>query len=126
MHELSLATHLLDLALEQARKSGAQRVVGLHLVVGQLAPLEESSLSFYWDHVTQATPAAGSVVHVRRLPMTLLCQDCGRSFQPGTEAWSCPDCRSESVRLQGGDESYLEAIDVETASGQPVRPWPTA
>jgi hydrogenase nickel incorporation protein HypA/HybF len=126
MHELSLAQHLLDLALERARLSGAERIVGLHLVVGQLAPLEESSLSFYWEHVSQATPAAGSTVHVKRLPMTLVCLDCGRAFQPGGEVWACPGCHSERVRLQGGDESYLEAIDVEVATGRQGRPWPIA
>ena len=126
MHELSLAQHLLALALERAHQSGAQRVVGLHLAVGELAPLEEASLSFYWEHVSQATPAAGSVVHVRRLPLNMVCLDCGRSFRPGGETWACPDCRSERVRLQGGDESFLEAIDVETASGSQAQPWPNA
>jgi hydrogenase nickel incorporation protein HypA/HybF len=126
MHELSLAQHLLDLALERARQSGAQRVVGLHLVVGPLSPLEESSLSFYWEHVSQATPAAGSIVHVRRRPMTLMCTSCGRPFQPPAEAWACPNCGSDRVRLQGGDESYLEAIDVEAGSRPPAQPWPTA
>lgn len=96
MHELSLAQHLLDLTLEGARQSGAHRVVGLHHVVGPLSPLEETSLSFYWEHVSQATPAAGSVVHVRRLPMTLMCTNCGRPFQLRGEVWACPGCGSET------------------------------
>lgn len=126
MHELSLAQHLLSLALEQAHQSGALRITGLYLVVGELAPLEETSLSFYWEHVTLETPAAGSQVHVRRLPMQMRCLDCGRSFQPGGETWSCPGCGGERVRLQGGDECYLEAIDVEATPRPREIPCPTA
>ena len=113
MHELSLAQHLLDLALEHAGRAGADRVAHLHLVVGELAPVEETCLAFYWDQICLDTPAAGSSVDVRRLPLQLVCQDCEQAFEPVGEAWSCPRCRSERVRLQGGDECYLEAIDVE-------------
>ena len=118
MHELSLAQHLLDLALEHAGRAGAQRVTHLHLVVGELAPLEESSLGFYWDQVTLDTPAEGSSVHVRKLPMQLACLDCQGTFEPAGATWSCPACGSERVRLQGGDECYLEAIDVEVGPRQ--------
>jgi hydrogenase nickel incorporation protein HypA/HybF len=115
MHELSLAQHLLDLALQHAARARAERVTQLYLVVGEMAPLEETSLSFYWDQISLGTPAEGSSVRVRRLSLQLNCLDCGQSFEPGDRSWSCPACGSERVRLQGGDECYLEAIDVEAA-----------
>jgi hydrogenase nickel incorporation protein HypA/HybF len=113
VHELSLAQHLLDLALEHAARAGADRITHLNLVVGELAPVEPSCLTFYWEQVAADTAAAGSSVDVRRLPLRLLCQGCNLVFEPAAENWSCPKCSSDRVRLQGGDECYLEAIDVE-------------
>src|SRR3972149_7404708 len=77
VHELSFAESTLELALRHARKAGAGRVVGLHLVVGELTPLEPTSLDFYWERITKGTPADGSRVTVRRVPAQLACVDCG-------------------------------------------------
>ena len=113
MHELSLAESTLELALRHARQAGAARVTGLHLVVGEFTPFEESSLAFYWDRITRGTPAAGSRVRVRRIPAHLGCVDCGASIDLAMEAWTCPACGSGRLRLTSGDECFLEAIDVE-------------
>ena len=113
MHELSLAESTLELALRHAQGAGATRVTGLQLVVGEFTPLEESSLSFYWDRITRGTPAAGSRVSVRHVPARLSCVDCGGSIDPATETWSCPTCGSLRLRLTSGDECYLESIEVE-------------
>jgi Zn finger protein HypA/HybF involved in hydrogenase expression len=52
------------------------------------------------------------------MPLQLACLDCQGTFEPGGATWSCPACGSERVRLQGGDECYLEAIDVEVGPRQ--------
>jgi hydrogenase nickel incorporation protein HypA/HybF len=113
VHELSLAESTLELALRHARDAGAVRVTGLHLVVGEFTPFEESSLDFYWDRITRGTSAAGSRVTVRRVPARLGCIDCGGSIDPATETWTCPACGSRRLRLTSGDECFLESIDVE-------------
>ncbi|HKY83221.1 MAG TPA: hydrogenase maturation nickel metallochaperone HypA [Anaerolineales bacterium] len=113
MHELSLAESTLELALRHAQGAGATRVTGLHLVVGEFTPLEESSLTFYWDRITRGTSASGSRVSIRRVPARMACVDCGRALDPVTETWCCPTCGSGRLRLTSGDECYLESIDVE-------------
>ncbi|HMK08768.1 MAG TPA: hydrogenase maturation nickel metallochaperone HypA [Anaerolineales bacterium] len=113
MHELSFAESTLELALRHAQQAGAQRVVGLHLVVGEFTLLEPTSLDFYWERITQGTPADGSRITVRRVPAQLACSDCGRACDPHDESWACRTCGSSRLRLTSGDECYLEAIDVE-------------
>ena len=113
MHELSFAESTLELALRHAREAGAQRVVGLHLVLGEFTALEPASLDFYWERITQGTPADGSHVQVRRIPAQLICSDCGAASDPHDETWMCRTCGSPRLRLASGDECYLEAIDVE-------------
>jgi hydrogenase nickel incorporation protein HypA/HybF len=116
VHELSFAESTLELALRHAREAGAQRVVGLHLVVGEFTMLEPASLEFYWSQVTRGTPADGSAVTVRRVPAQLACAECGAVGDPHDENWHCRACGSPRLRLTAGDECYLESIDVEAAT----------
>jgi hydrogenase nickel incorporation protein HypA/HybF len=113
MHELSLAESTLELALRHARQAGASRIAALDLVVGELTPLEEASLTFYWERLIRGTPAAGSRLRVRRIPARLECSDCAAQADIDREDWRCPACGSPRLRLACGDECYLESIDVE-------------
>ncbi len=113
MHELSMAESVLELALRHAREAGGGRIAALDLVVGEFTPVEESSLGFYWDRLTEGTPASGSTIRVRRIPARLECIDCRQAVPPGAEEWVCPVCGKPRLRLVSGDECYLEAIEVE-------------
>jgi hydrogenase nickel incorporation protein HypA/HybF len=113
VHELSFAESTLELALRHARQAGAQRVVALHLVLGEFTAVEPASLEFYWERITKDTPADGSRVSVRRVPAQLACGDCASACDPRDETWVCPVCGSSRLRMTSGDECYLESIDVE-------------
>ena len=116
MHELSFAESTLELALRHARAAGAQRIVALHLVVGEFTALEPASLEFYWERITRDTPADGSRVDVRRVPAQLACLDCGAACDPREETWLCQACGSPRLKMTSGNECYLESIDVEGAA----------
>mgnify|MGYP003375441864 FL=1 len=112
MHELSITESILEIAL---RHSGEQRITDLRLVIGELSTLVDESVQFYWDIVSEGTPAAGATLHFRRVPAQLTCQTCGHSYSP-REALPCLACGSEDIRVVAGEEFYLEAIDVEQLS----------
>jgi hydrogenase nickel incorporation protein HypA/HybF len=113
MHELSVTQSLLEIALRHAQSAGAQRVTGLYLVIGQLSSIVDDSVSFYWDMVSQGTPAEGARLHFRRIPTQMRCQDCGASYAPSATELACPECHSTAVRVVAGEEFMLEAIDVD-------------
>jgi hydrogenase nickel incorporation protein HypA/HybF len=119
MHELSVTQSLLEIAVRHAQSAGAQRVTDLYLVIGQLSSIIDDSVSFYWDMVSQGTPAEGARLHFRRIPTQMRCQDCGASYAPSETELACPECRSLAVRVIAGEEFMLEAIDVETEPAQP-------
>ncbi|MBP6788170.1 MAG: hydrogenase maturation nickel metallochaperone HypA [Candidatus Promineofilum sp.] len=110
MHELSITESILEIAL---RHSGEQRITDLRLVIGELSTLVDESVQFYWDIVSEGTPAAGATLHFRRVPAQLTCQTCGHSYSP-RQSLPCPACGSEEIRVVAGEEFYLEAIDVDS------------
>ena len=71
------------------------------------------SVQFYWEMVAEDTLAAGAVLHFRRIPAELLCQDCQTRYALDNSDLACPHCGSAQVSVVAGTEFSLEAIDVE-------------
>jgi hydrogenase nickel incorporation protein HypA/HybF len=113
MHELSVTESILEISLRHANDANAKRVTNLYLVVGQLASIVDDSVQFYWDIVSKGTIADGARLHFRRLPATLVCLDCNHQYNPDGNGFSCPECKSDHVKVISGDEFFMEAIDVE-------------
>ncbi len=117
MHELPVTQSVLDLALQHADEAGGGRITDLYLVVGQLSGVVDASVQFYWDILTEGTPAEGSRLHFRHTVMKMQCRDCDTSFTPEELSYFCPACGSLRVKVTAGDEFRLEAIDVEPVDG---------
>ncbi len=115
MHELTVTQSILDIALRHAREADAERVTGLHLVIGHMASIVDDSVQFYWDIISKGTPAEGAKLYFTRIPTELVCLECGRSYAPGKDDLACPNCSSVKVKVARGEEFYLEAIDIEGA-----------
>ncbi len=113
MHELPFVESILKITLEHAEKAGAQRVIALDLVVGQMASIVDDSVQFYWDLLSKDTLAEGAQLHFKRLPAVYRCWDCGHEYQLDGEHLECPRCGSLRVQLVQGDEFRLESIDIE-------------
>ncbi len=113
MHELPVTESILEISLRHANQAKAKRITNLYLVIGQLASIVDDSVQFYWDIVSKDTLAEGAVLHFKRLPATLACMECDQHYQPGEEGFSCPNCKSDHVKVISGDEFYMEAIDIE-------------
>jgi hydrogenase nickel incorporation protein HypA/HybF len=113
MHELSVTESILEITLRHAAQAQARRVTGLHLVIGQLASLVDDSVQFYWDFVSEGTLAEGARLYFRRIPAELTCQSCGKRYAPDGQELACPQCGGDQIKVTGGEEFYLDAIDVE-------------
>lgn len=113
MHELTVTESILEISLRHAQGAGAERIMDLHLVIGQLSSFVDDSIQFYWEMISKDTPAEGSQLHFRRIPAEMQCQACERRFSPGELEFNCPACGSLDVRIIAGEEFYIEAIDIE-------------
>lgn len=111
MHELMVTESLLEIALRHARQAEAARITDLYLVIGELSSVIDDSVQFYWDFVSEGTLAEGAMLHFRRIPAEMACQDCGLTYDPRVDL-ACPECNSTNVRVVAGQEFFLEAIEV--------------
>lgn len=114
MHELSVTEGLLSIINEEARKSGARRVAGINLVIGELACIIDESVQFYFDILSRGTLAEGAVLSFRKVPAEYQCRCCGHLFQKRTREYRCPICGGPSVILDRGREFYIDSIEVDS------------
>jgi hydrogenase nickel incorporation protein HypA/HybF len=112
VHELSVTKSLLEIAVRHAKEAGAERILGLNLVIGQLSSFLDESVQFYWDMIATGTIAEGAQLHFKRIPAEFLCRDCGIAFRMSPEDFICPVCKSNNLKIVCGDEFFLESMEV--------------
>jgi len=118
VHELPVTRALLQTVLDAARAAEARRVVGVHVVVGTLTGIVSDSVQFYFDLLSQGTPAEGARLYFHREPAQGRCLQCGHTFDvdPPVEP-RCPTCGGNQLRVSGGTNVYVRSIEVEHEGG---------
>jgi hydrogenase nickel incorporation protein HypA/HybF len=115
MHELPVTERILELALKHARGQPVNRIVKIHLRVGELSDLEDEWLQKYFDFLSKDTLAENAKLEIERAPIVLRCGACGHEFEVGKEAIdkiACPGCGDASCTLVSGREYYVKNMEV--------------
>ena len=121
MHELPMTQSALEIVLTHAADANASRVTAVHFVVGELSGVEPDCVEFHWEILSRGTIAEGARLEFRRPPFTFVCLDCGAEFAPSEPAFDCVRCGGGRVRVSGGDQLRVEAIDVEEIGEEAAR-----
>jgi hydrogenase nickel incorporation protein HypA/HybF len=112
MHELSLMESTLEIALENARRQGAQKIHQLNLRVGAMSGVVPEALEFAFDACTQDTIAEGANLKIELVPALCYCENCQYEFSPPDLIYACPDCGQISSKLIQGRELQLISLEV--------------
>jgi hydrogenase nickel incorporation protein HypA/HybF len=115
MHELSVASAVLNTAVKHA---GSRGVSVVSLRVGKLRQVVPDSLQFYFEIVARDTVCEGARLELCEIDARLGCSDCTQEWQPEIPAFRCPRCQSAVVHVLAGEElevDYIEVEDEETA-----------
>lgn len=117
MHELSVATSLIELACDHAARHGASRVARVSVRIGVLQHVARS-LYFCFEKVAMGTPCEGAELEIEEVPLTVECPVCGPARTPsGPYNFRCRDCGSPTPRVITGRELQLVSIGLEASAG---------
>jgi hydrogenase nickel incorporation protein HypA/HybF len=118
MHELSIATSVVDLASRHAAEHGGGRVTAIRLRIGRLSCVHETALRFGFDIARVGTPLADARLEIVAVPVRIWCPACTAERElPGIQRFACPECGTPSADIRAGQELELESIElVETTA----------
>jgi hydrogenase nickel incorporation protein HypA/HybF len=114
MHELAVTQSILDIALRHAERAGAERILGINLVIGDLTGFVDDSIQFYFDFLSKDTPAQGGKLHFERIAARVRCKTCNAEYAPpDSRLWACPECETLGGEIIAGREFSVSSIEIE-------------
>lgn len=114
MHELSVTTNILNMALSKLSEQKMTQIHSISLKVGVMQGYEEKWLQHYFDRMSKGTAAEGAMLHITMVPIVFRCRDCGTEFAfdaHGTDDCSCPGCHGLSYDMISGKEFMIESME---------------
>ena len=118
MHELSIATSLVEALSEIAGKRAATKVVAVHLRIGKLRLISLDQLRFSYEILSKGTLLEGSRLAIEETPGFTRCPNCdyAREFETGDMLFhftlptmKCPKCATD-LKIEGGDECLITQV----------------
>jgi hydrogenase nickel incorporation protein HypA/HybF len=122
MHELGIASSILEGVDAEVRRRPGVRPLKVGVRVGELAGLDPDALRFAFDALTIDTPLAGLQLEIEHVAPRGRCRDCSHEYEVRNFELLCPGCGSLSADSISGDElefSYLEVEDPEVEKDEP-------
>lgn len=95
MHELALASGMLDIAKDELAKHNCTRLKMLRVQVGAISGVVSDALSFGFESLVAGTEHEGAKLEIVPVPLKLCCGSCGKEFDGASianELTPCPEC----------------------------------
>jgi hydrogenase nickel incorporation protein HypA/HybF len=113
MHELSIATSIIEIAEQEAHRRGV-RVSAVHLKLGPLSGVVKEALLSAYEIAVMGTTMEGSRLVVEDVPITVYCPKCSEQRTVDSMQWlCCPVCYTPVADIVQGSELQVTALEVE-------------
>jgi len=113
MHELSIASCIVDLAREEAESRGVH-VLAVHLRLGPLAGVVREALVGSYEMAAAGTPLAQSRLVIEDAPIVVFCAPCNaRRTVLSPQSLRCPECGTPAPQVLEGAELEVTALEID-------------
>ncbi len=113
MHELSIASAVLDAVRQEAERHPGTRVTKVGLRVGAMAGVDCDALSFSFEVLVQGTEFEQVALAFESCPVRYRCRVCGDTFTVSDYDTFCPRCHRADTDCIGGTELDLAYLEME-------------
>lgn len=116
MHELGIATSILETVEAEAKRNPRVSFTEVGVRIGAVAGVDVDSLTFGWEAITKDTKWESLKLVIELVPRKNRCTFCGNTFEVRDYEIQCPACGSLNTESISGDEldmAYIEAEERE-------------
>jgi hydrogenase nickel insertion protein HypA len=117
VHELSIARNIIQIVNSIVERDKLDLVDKIYLKFGPLSNILTDSLNFSYNSIIENTPLENSNLVIEILPIKIQCKDCNAITTTNDFVFCCPNCKSDSISVIGGDELIISSINLKDESG---------
>ncbi len=112
MHELSVTQSILNICLEERKKRNFKFIKEINLCVGEFCGLVPNCINYYFEIISKGTVAENAKINIKKINAKIKCLDCLYEGEINKD-YICPLCSSLNFKILGGNEFYLESLEVD-------------
>ena len=119
MHELSMATQIVENVLGEAKRHGAKKIAEVHLVIGKMTFLGVDQIQFSYGILVKGTIMEDSKLIIEEQDGVIQCSICGfkgpvpitddPAYHIPVPTLKCPKC-GEAAKIVEGKECTIKSI----------------
>jgi hydrogenase nickel incorporation protein HypA/HybF len=113
MHELGIATRLVEIVRKVMEDHGAVKVGDVTVDVGSLSGVDRSSLEFCFDALAKGTPLEGAHLKIEEVKPLAKCRKCGADYEVKPDDFRCAACGSSDFDVKAGTDISIRCVEVE-------------
>lgn len=112
MHELSLATSIVDQLTEATISNGGHKVLSVRILLGPLSGVVEESLVFCFSEACHGSMAEGAELIIEKSPLIVKCHRCQKESEVSPHHLLCPSCLVPDISVLSGKEFRIIDLEV--------------
>lgn len=116
MHEVGIASSVLDVVRQQSLAHSGARVLKVGLRIGELAAVDPESLRFCFEALVSGSDLEPLALDLEFCPRRDRCCVCGAVFVVAGFPAACPGCRAAQTECVGGTELEFSYMEIENES----------
>jgi hydrogenase nickel incorporation protein HypA/HybF len=113
MHELGIASSILESVQKEARKHPGLRITKVGVKIGELAGVDVDALQFGFECIVKETEWEGLLLAVESIPRMQRCPKCRHEFRMTDFDPQCPTCGEFATQCISGEELDIAYMEVD-------------
>ena len=113
MHEMSIATSIVEIAEGEAKKANAKIITEVELDIGTISGIELEALNFAFMALKPKTMLKNAEIKINIIQARSQCEDCNYEFETENVYTLCPKCDSYKTTVLQGKEMKVKSILVD-------------
>lgn len=119
MHEIGIASSILECVAAEARRHPGPHVASVGVRIGELSNVDKDALDFAFHVLTRGTPLEALRLEVEWCPRRQKCLACTEEFNVCDLELACPKCGANQTVCIGGTELDIAYLELEEPCAKP-------
>ncbi len=110
MHEMSIATGLIEQVLKIANENRLPHIDEVEIEAGQLRFIVPEAMYAAFEAVSEGTIAQGAKLKITEVKAMARCRKCNKKYAPKIDDFLCPSCSVADFEIVQGDDIILKSL----------------